>query len=175
MSNIGNKTSAVRLLDQRVLLVDDSIGMRKLVKSLLYAMGIGDIEECSDGAEAYDKLQTWRADLIITAWEMKPVNGIEFTRMLRQELDSPCPEINLIMLSARTLMEEVLAARDAGITEFLAKPISAASLYTRIMSVLQYPRPFIRCPIYIGPCRRRKFPGGYDGDERREEDFFVLD
>lgn len=178
MNYVSKNAKAVRMSDQRVMLVDDNVGIRRLVKSLLFALGARDIVECSDGSEAFDNLLTRPADLILTAWDMEPTSGIELTSALRREADSPCPEANIIMVSGRTQKEEVLAARDAGITEFLAKPISVKSLYTRVMSVLQYPRPFIRCSVYIGPCRRRKFPGGYgefEGEDRREEDSFVID
>lgn len=159
----------LRLEDLRVLLVEDNKDMRMLVKSLLYAMGIRDIAECSDGGAALQDLKIRERDLIITEWTMEPIDGIELVKLLRTAPDSPCPRINIIMLTANTEFEQVIEARDAGITEFLAKPISAASLYTRVISVLKYRRPFVRAKGYVGPDRRRKFPGGFLGPERRVE------
>jgi len=164
----------LRLEELRVLLVDDNADMRSLVKSLIHAMGIKKVVECSDGGEALQELKIKKYDLIITDWVMEPIDGLEFVRLLRTAPDSPCPKANVIMLTSNTEYEQVLTARDAGITEFLAKPISPEKLYTRIISVLKFPRPFVERKGYTGPDRRRIFPGGYDREERRQEEELVV-
>ena len=158
---------SIELVQLRAMVIDDNRDMRSLVKSLLCALGIKDVVECGDGAEALQELKIRKADIILLDWEMEPIDGIEFLKLLRQAPDSPCPRANVIMLTANTTAEHVIEARNAGMTEFLAKPLSAEKLYTRVMSVLKYPRPFISEGDYIGPCRRRRFPGGYEGTERR--------
>jgi len=73
------------------------------------------------------------------------------------------------MLTGHTERANVREARDAGITEFLAKPISARNIYARILQVVANPRPFVRCKKYVGPCRRRvDLP--FEGPERRASD-----
>jgi DNA-binding response OmpR family regulator len=72
------------------------------------------------------------------------------------------------MLTGHSERKRVLAARDAGVTEFLAKPISANSLYHRIANVVANPRPFIKTETYFGPDRRRGVTQNYSGPERRK-------
>jgi two-component system chemotaxis response regulator CheY len=71
------------------------------------------------------------------------------------------------MITGHTEKNRVTDARDSGITEFLAKPISAKALYQRIVNVVAHPRPFIRTKSYFGPDRRRNTSAGYAGPERR--------
>lgn len=161
--------TAIRLDELNVMLVDRSKFTRSLVRPLMYAMGFRNFTEASDGQEALEELTHKPADLIITGWEMSPVGGLEFIKTLRNSPDSPCPGVDVIILTGNTERQNVLQARDAGMTEFLAKPLSADKLYARVMSVLKYPRPFVEEGGYKGPCRRRTFPGGYEGSERRGE------
>ncbi|MGB0671119.1 MAG: response regulator, partial [Rhodospirillales bacterium] len=69
-----------------------------------------------------------------------------------------------------TEVARVTEARDAGIHEFLAKPISAQTLYRRIVSIIETPRDFIRAPGYVGPDRKRRDDSGYRGPERRQDE-----
>jgi DNA-binding response OmpR family regulator len=76
--------------------------------------------------------------------------------------------VPIIMLTGHSEKKRVIAARDAGVTEFLAKPISAKGLYGRILNVVANPRPFIRTKNYFGPDRRRNANPNYSGPERRK-------
>lgn len=71
------------------------------------------------------------------------------------------------MLTGHTEMHRVIEARDAGVHEFLAKPISAKGLYSRVKSIIERPRPFIRAGLYFGPDRRRR-QIDWKGSERRK-------
>ena len=102
---------------------------------------------------------------------MKPMDGLAFTREIRTAQNSPNPFIPIVMMSGHTEKHRVQAARDAGITEFLAKPITAQSLFARIAEIVDRPRPFVRCPGYFGPDRRRKAIEDYAGPFRRHDDF----
>ena len=73
----------------------------------------------------------------------------------------------LVLMSGHTEQWRVNMARDAGVNEFLAKPISAKTLYDRILAVIEKPRPFVRTKNYFGPCRRRVNSRDYAGPERR--------
>ena len=150
------------------LVVDDNENMRLIIKRALRALGVRDIEEAPEGADALKTLAAAPVDIVIVDWEMSPVDGIEFTKMIRTSVDSPNPYVPVIMLTGHTEMARVTQARDAGITEFLAKPVSASKLYARIVSVIQRPRPFIRTPSYFGPDRRRQDDPRYRGPERRK-------
>ncbi len=159
---------AFNLEDVSFLIVDDNPNMRVIVKRTLRALGARHMEEAANGADALAVLAASPVDIVIVDWEMTPVDGIEFTRSVRTSPESPNPYLPVIMLSGHTEMVRVTRARDAGITEFLAKPVSATRLYTRIVSVIQRPRPFVRTPTYFGPDRRRQDDPRYRGPDRRE-------
>ncbi len=151
------------------LIVDDNAHMRAIVATLLHALGVTECMQAADGAEARALIAQWRPDLIIVDQNMRPVSGTEFARALRRT--SPeCYDTPIIMLTAHTERSIVIAARDAGIDEILAKPISAKALMQRLHAVTHERRPFVRCATYVGPDRRRRTPSSYAGPRRREED-----
>ena len=151
------------------LIVDDNKHMRALVKSILHALGIKNILEAGDGADAFKELRHFPADIIICDWNMSPLDGMDFVRMVRTGNDSPNQYVPIIMLTGHTEMNRVLEARDSGVHEFLAKPISAKSLYARIRAIIENPREFVRTSMYFGPNRRRRQSATYNGSERRKE------
>ncbi|NWG46611.1 MAG: response regulator [Alphaproteobacteria bacterium] len=130
--------------------------MRTLVKVLLHSMGIREVREATDGAHAFDELRLRAADIVICDLLMSPLDGNDFTRLLRQAQDSPNRFIPIIMLTGYSERRKVEAARDAGVNEFLRKPITARSLYQRVIEVVERPRPFIQSADYFGPDRRRR-------------------
>ncbi|MDB5367044.1 MAG: two-component system response regulator [Rhodospirillales bacterium] len=150
-----------------ILVVDDNLHMRRLVRDMLHAFGVGQVHEAAEGGAALTILrQTW-VDILICDWVMEPVDGFELTRMLRAASDVPNPMLPIIMMTGYTEAHRVLAARDAGITEMLAKPFSAGKLYQRLIATIEYPRAFIRSPRYTGPDRRRFNNPSYEGPDRR--------
>ncbi|TCS62098.1 response regulator [Varunaivibrio sulfuroxidans] len=151
------------------LIVDDNKHMRALVKSILHALGVKNVLEAQDGADAFKELRHFPADMIICDWNMSPLDGLDFVRLVRTGADSPNPFVPIIMLTGHTEMNRVMEARDSGVHEFLAKPISAKKLYSRIRSIIEQPRPFVRAGLYFGPDRRRKTNPNYSGPERRKE------
>ncbi|MBF0248810.1 MAG: response regulator [Alphaproteobacteria bacterium] len=151
------------------LVVDDNKHMRTMVKSILYALGCKNVLECEDGADAMQALKSYPADIIICDWVMAPIDGLDFTRMVRTSPDSPNPFAPIIMLTGHSELARVMEARDAGINEFLTKPISAKKLYSRIRVIIERPRQFVRTATYFGPDRRRIDDTTYNGPERRAE------
>ncbi len=107
-------------------------------------------------------------DIVITDWAMPIFDGLELTQMIRQPGANANPYVPIIMLTGHSEKKRVMAARDAGVTEFLAKPISAKALYQRIINVVANPRPFIKTKTYFGPDRRRNVNPNYIGPERRK-------
>ena len=150
-----------------VLVVDDNRFMLTLLRRILVGLGVVNVMEATDGAEAFQVMRTCPADIIFTDWMMSPVDGVEFTRLIRTAKDSPNRFVPIIMMTGHTEFARVIEARDAGVTEFLAKPVSAKSVYTRIVSVIEHPRPFIETKNYFGPDRRRRHDPSYTGPERR--------
>ena len=155
----------------KVLLVEDNPHMRSLLRSLLNAVGIRDITEAGNGATALEAMRDRKCDLILSDLAMQPMDGLEFTRQLRTAATSPNPFVPIIMVTGHTEKHRVEAARDAGVTEFIAKPITVQSLFSRIAEIVERPRAFVRCDGYFGPDRRRKTPDSYAGPWRRHDDF----
>lgn len=149
-----------------VLIVDPNRHMRTLIRGLLHAFLIRNIREAADGATAFKEWRTFPADLIVTEMAMEPLDGVEFTKMIRTASDSPTRYVPILMLTAYTERHNVEMARDAGITEFLSKPISAEALYARIHAVVHRKRTFIETKPYTGPDRRRR-RAEHGGPERR--------
>ena len=136
------------------LLVDDNESMRRLVRTILYQLGSHDIVDAPEGEEALDLLRNRPVDIAVCDMMMRPMDGIAFTRAVRQDAGSPNRFLPIIMTSAYSEPDKVVAARDAGVTEFLAKPLSVTALYQRVMAVVERPRPFVRNGNYFGPLRR---------------------
>ncbi|WP_018996610.1 response regulator [Hirschia maritima] len=160
---------AKRNLDRiRVLIVDDNLHMIFIVKTLLRGFGLKDFLEARDAVEAFEIANSEPIDLIIVDYEMDILDGADFIRLVRNGNDSQNPYIPIIMLTAYSERSKVEAARDAGVTEFLAKPVNAIDLYKKIASIINSPRPFIRTSNYFGPDRRRHVSMDFRGEDKRE-------
>lgn len=158
---------AYDLKNLNILLVEDDPSMRLLLRDMLNAFGVDKIVPVSDGTKAFAELRQFPADIIITDWVMEPLDGIDFTRMVRTAPDSPNPFVPIIMLTSQGAYDRVQEARDTGVTEFLIKPVTANALYSRIGNVIQKPRQFVRVSEYFGPDRRRTMKN-FRGEDRRE-------
>ncbi|MCC0016979.1 MAG: response regulator [Rhodobiaceae bacterium] len=152
-----------------VLVVDDNMHMRKIVRALLMAFGVRQVQEAEDGASALEAFEQNSPDIIITDWVMPIIDGLELVQMIRRPDSSNNPFVPIIMLTGHAEKRRVMQARDAGVHEFLCKPISARSLYLRLYSVIAHPRPFVKTTTYFGPDRRRFANPLYKGPERREK------
>jgi two-component system, chemotaxis family, chemotaxis protein CheY len=138
-----------------MLVVDDSRAMREIMKTILEGLGVGEVLLARDGEHAFRILQRSTPDLIFVDWCMAPMNGLDLVRSLRNNRDSPCPFVPIIMCTGYTEALHVTTARDAGVTEFLAKPVSAEAVARRIEEVIRRPRNFVRADRFFGPDRRR--------------------
>ncbi len=154
----------------RVLIVDDDPNLVRIVRTLLHGFGMHSLADAPDAAEAFEKLRDEKFDMVIVDYRMKPLDGLDFIRLMRTGKDSPNPEVPIIMLTAHAEPSRVKEARDAGVNEFLKKPVTAAELHQKITRIVEQPRPFIRTETYIGPCRRRRQDPSYTGPERRKDD-----
>jgi CheY-like chemotaxis protein len=150
----------------RVLLVDDSGERRRLVRELLGTVGVREVAIAGNGAEALSSLGRQIVDVMLIDQEAEKRTAIAFVRELRTGWESPAPELPVILIASAD-RETILAARDAGVTEFLAKPTSVAALKSRLDEVVERPRPFVRGEKYVGPCRRRRKLDQWAGVERR--------
>ena len=155
------------LANLRVLVADDNQHMRAIVTAVLKGIGVQHVRETHDGGEALAALREWNADVAIVDFRMEPIDGVEFTRLVRNASDSANPFLPIIMLTGYADRVRVVEARDAGVTELVVKPMTAKALISRLQAVILQPRSFIRTDDYFGPDRRRKANPDYPGPERR--------
>jgi DNA-binding response OmpR family regulator len=159
----------------RVLVVDDNQHMRKLVVAVLQAIGVRDFFEAHDAEHAWKHLKETNPDVIILDWQLTGMSGLEFIRLLRNSPRSPNVFVPVIMLTGHTHIDHVRQARDAGVNEFLAKPVAVKTILARLTTVVEHPRPFIQTKTYFGPCRRRRAVAAYNGPERRVSELTPID
>ena len=161
--------SAINLEGVKFLVVDDNPFMRSIIRHILKILGARDIFEASDGKEGYEVAQQIIPDIALVDWVMEPEDGLKFVKKIRRAEDSPNPFMPLIMVSGYSEQRHVLTARDAGVNEFVVKPLSATSLFARIQWVIERPRRFVKIDTYFGPDRRRKTIA-FKGEDRRQID-----
>lgn len=152
------------------LVVEDTVPMRKLIVSVLDALGVGQVYAAEEGTQGFEMFRKFNPDIVVADWHMVPMNGIELTREIRTNLLSPNRLAPVVLITGYSAMERVGQARDAGVTEFMVKPFSANDLAKRIAYVINKPRDFIDAPGYFGPDRRRRSLPDFRGPLRRAGD-----
>jgi two-component system, chemotaxis family, chemotaxis protein CheY len=138
-----------------VLVVDDNQYMRKMIRNLLVNCGIKDIYEAADGIAALDSIRTVAPDAVVLDWEMPLLSGPELVRIVRSPGVFPMPDVPIIMLTGHCERWRVVEAVRLGVNEFLTKPVSAKSLYDRLVAITLQPRPIIQNGDYYGPEPRK--------------------
>ena len=154
----------------KILIVDDIRHTRVLLTEILRAIGIQQIYEASDGAEGLQVMRAHNIDIVLTDLAMEPLDGIDFVRLLRNSPDSPNPMVPVLMITGHSTLRRIHEARDVGVNEFMAKPITARGVIGRLQQIIDHPRPFIRTDDYFGPDRRRKNDPEHPGPWRRGAD-----
>jgi two-component system, chemotaxis family, chemotaxis protein CheY len=158
------------LEELNVLIVEDNKHMQLLLKEILRSFRIRNIRTADDGADGLKELKTFAADLVIADWNMEVLDGLDFIRMVRTGSDSNNPYVPIIMLTGHTETNRIIEAREAGMSEYLAKPVSAKSLYQRICLIIEKPRQFVKAGLYFGPDRRRRKSTDKTNKGRRAND-----
>ena len=121
-------------LKMPVLIVDDYATMLRIVKNLLKQIGFENVDEASDGGAALQMMKRKKYGLVISDWNMAPVTGIEFLRNVRQDADLKATPF--IMVTAESKTENVIEAKNAGVSNYIVKPFSSEILKGKISSVL---------------------------------------
>lgn len=152
----------------RFLVVDDNAHMINIVKTILRGFGAAHVFEARDATDAFQRLKQDSIDIVVVDYQMDVLDGVEFVHLVRHSSDSPNRYVPIIMLTAHSEKSRVTSARDAGVNEFCAKPVTALELYRKVVAVIDKPRPFIKTLTYFGPDRRRRNDPRYNGPERRE-------
>lgn len=152
-----------------MLLVDQNRFIRTIVANICRSFGVERVYESDDAPDAFTLMKQTPIDIVVTEWMLEPLDGRDFARLIRTARDSPNPMVPIIMLTGHTQAQYVIEARDAGVTEFLCKPVSSRNLLNRMIHVIERPRAFIKSPGYVGPDRRRRDSTSYTGPERRKD------
>jgi two-component system chemotaxis response regulator CheY len=116
-----------------VLVVDDYTTMVRIIRNLLRQLGFADIDDAPDGAAALAKMHSKRYGLVISDWNMEPMTGFELLREMRA--DPELGETPFIMVTAESKTENVIAARKAGVNNYIVKPFNAQTLKAKIEAV----------------------------------------
>ena len=151
-----------------VLVIDSNTFSRGLIGEILRNLDVTNISSArsEDMADAF--LRERPADVILLSWEEgDALDGLAFVRKLRRMDDDRLRRLPLVLITAGLTRQMVINGRDAGVDEFLAKPISPIAMRQRLEMVVETPRPFVDSSVYLGPCRRRKNPADYYGAKRR--------
>jgi len=117
-----------------ILIVDDYKTMLRIIRNLLKQLGFHNVDEATDGAEALYKLRSKNYDLVISDWNMEPMTGYELLKEVRS--DDMLKALPFIMVTAVSKTDNVIAAKKAGVNNYIVKPFNAATLKSKLTSVL---------------------------------------
>jgi DNA-binding response OmpR family regulator len=158
---------AINQLD--VLVADDHKLTREMIGQVLSALDCRRVRYVADGADAFTEIVSAPPDLALIDYHM-PLDGLALLQKVRRAANSPDQALPIIVMTSMTDLKRVMAFRDAGATEVVAKPFTAASMLSRMAAVIDNPRPFVRGGGFVGPCRRRRADREYAGPLRRAAD-----
>jgi two-component system chemotaxis response regulator CheY len=117
-----------------ILIVDDYKTMLRIIRNLLKQLGFNSVEEATDGSSALTKLRDKDFGLVISDWNMEPMSGLQLLKEVRA--DVKLKEIPFIMITAESKSENVIAAKEAGVSNYIVKPFNAATLKGKLTTVL---------------------------------------
>ena len=151
-----------------VLIVDHNQHMLGIIRTVLVELGVHRVRETAKPESAYALFRDHVPDIIFSDW-IPGSEEMTFLNLVRTSKDSPNPFVPIIVITAYSEQANVLAARDLGMTDFIAAPVSAKTIYEHLCNVIQDKRPFIKEEHYFGPDRRRHVDEAYNGPERRSK------
>ncbi len=122
-------------MNMNVLIVDDYTTMLRIIKNLLKQLGFNNIDEATDGTMAFEKVKVKEYGLVISDWNMEPMSGFEFLKKIRAS-EEKFKTVPFIMITAESKTENVIAAKQAGVNNYIVKPFNAETLKGKITSVL---------------------------------------
>jgi two-component system chemotaxis response regulator CheY len=121
-------------MNMPILIVDDYKTMLRIIRNLLKQLGFDNVEEATDGSAALAKLRDKSYGLVISDWNMEPMTGIQLLREVRA--DAKLKSLPFIMVTAESKSENVIVAKEAGVSNYIVKPFNAATLKQKLASVL---------------------------------------
>lgn len=135
----------------RVMIADNTPLMCELLRGVLLSVGIDKVKVVRSGEDALAALAKWPADILFLDWEMGLLSGIDVLKAIRASTEKVDRHTRVIMTTAHAEEKHVLAARDAGVHEYLVKPFTGKAVLARLAAVINDERPFVRREGYFGP------------------------
>ena len=129
------------LTAMNAMVLDDETSMQQILKGMLRRCGVKAIESCGDGAEAFERMRWFRPDIIFVDWEMEPIDGGDFMRLIRSDSRYHQQRIGLFVVTGFADEKRVTQAIDAGADDFIAKPLSVTSMKSKVFRYIDRRRP----------------------------------
>ena len=120
--------------NMNILIVDDYKTMLRIIRNLLKQLGFNNVDEATDGSEALQKLRDKGYGLVISDWNMAPMTGLQLLQEVRA--DTKLKHVPFIMITAESKTDNVVAAKEAGVNNYIVKPFNADTLKTKIAAVI---------------------------------------
>ncbi|MHA1600658.1 MAG: response regulator [Alphaproteobacteria bacterium] len=121
-------------MNMQILIVDDYKTMLRIIRNLIKQLGFNIVDDALDGSAALQKLRDKEFNLVISDWNMEPMSGLQLLKEVRA--DVKLKEVPFIMITAESKSENVIAAKEAGVSNYIVKPFNAATLKGKLSSVL---------------------------------------
>ncbi len=121
-------------MNMNILIVDDYKTMLRILRNLLKQLNFNNVVDATDGAMALNILRSQKINLVISDWNMEPMTGIQLLREVRA--DNNLKHLPFIMITAESKSENVIAAKEAGVSNYIVKPFNAETLKAKLTSVL---------------------------------------
>ncbi len=121
-------------MQMKILIVDDSPTMLKVIENTVHQMGFRNLDKAADGPTAFAKIQENKYDLILSDWNMEPMSGLELLKKVRTESNSKT--VPFILITAESKVENIIAAKQAGVNNYIVKPFTVVTLKEKLVSVI---------------------------------------
>ena len=121
-------------MNMKILVVDDYKTMVRIIRNLLKQLDFNNVDDASDGTEALRKLREGNFSMVISDWNMEPMTGLQLLKEVRS--DDRLKDLPFIMVTAESKTENVIAAKEAGVSNYIVKPFNAATLKAKMVGVL---------------------------------------
>lgn len=157
-----------------VLVVDEDANMAGILSTVLGELDVEWALTTPTVQGALEILATGRVDCVVLDWLRGAGQGLDLVKFIRSSSDSPARELPIIFCTADTAFEKIVAARDAGVSEIIAKPFSHAEVEAKLKAAMFRRRSFVRSEEFCGPDRRRS-GRQWQGDDRRNKRHALLD
>lgn len=157
------------------LILDDNAHMRGLLRVILASFGVRRVEDAADTDEAMGHIAGGDIDMAFVDFKLGGLDGLDFCKRIRLDPQSPNRYLPIIMITAYSERGRVIDAINAGVDEFLVKPVRAVDVANRVNAIIERRRPFVNAQGYFGPDRRRRDDPHHQGPWRRAGDPSTVD